>query len=382
VRMNLPVGLGSYGPVIAFLAGTKPPGFRIHMDDDFYVHDRDPLALNTLVPDYGQFGINPTVDANLLQGTITIGPANSQGRLWWNFPNSLRIWWQPVPGGPWSQVKSGGKPDTINFKASGQQIPIAIQGIVPDSDKFSVAYMVDGQQQSASATFFFNVYTGLKVGGDGAPQQKLVQQLEEASSYGLTVDTRGNVWRNSVQATYNPNQAYMGWFVQYLAAILRNPQYSAYLRETATTAVIAVATPNFTPWIPDSYQLKSFYPDNIEAISGRLGGDGPKYEAAMIIHALEEQYQTQILDPKLPLETNPNGKPDINKGGAFAAGVKAEQTVLSWGDREGQPEVGAGLINLVEIDYTDVKTKTEVNIGIDPQTKKFISAFLVRLARK
>jgi PKD repeat protein len=373
---------------------ATPDGLRIHIDDNFYMRMTNPLNPTTLIADYLQGRVLPNLDSNLVRGTITIGPVNTQGTLVWSIPPGVRVWWQPVKDGPWELVKSGGKPGKNDYKATGQPIPIAIQGISPGGGpqaEVTVEYRLTGQDTPVTASFFYNVYTGLSVIGDSDPQQQFVQQIEQASGYGLTIDNNGNVWRTSMPALMLPNQVYMGWFTKYFDQILNNTDYGGYLRKTPTTKVTAVATPDLIPFIPDSYDLKSMYPNNISEITNQinkqLGNDeGSKVAAAMIIQALQEQYQTQIKGLKFETIQKPFSGLDIDHAGAVGAALAASQAVLGWGNRQQQPtkkNVPLGGPQFVDIAwwiYTDPQTKkvTFLSLAYDPATLKLIVASVHR----
>ncbi len=201
-----------FGRTLNPIAAAQP-GLRIHLDDDFYVRMKDPLNPILQMADYRQSTVLPTLDSNLVEGTITIGPANSTGTLTWSIPNSVRVWWQPVQGGPWSLVGPGGPPRK-DFNATGKPIPIVIQGMAPDGGpaaNVSVEYTVsnNGNLATSSASFFYNVYTGLSVNGAAAPQQALVQLMEQASGYRLATDNSGKVWRTSKSTILTSGQVYI-----------------------------------------------------------------------------------------------------------------------------------------------------------------------------
>jgi hypothetical protein len=325
-------------PGLYNMKGANAPGVRIHIDDSFYVKVLDPAdpTKNTMLADYQQNSIDPAKDQNLIHGTITIGPANSQGLLSWSIPNGLRVWWQPVPGGPWSQVDPLQNPANFRFKATGQPIPIAVQGVAIGSGELTATYTINGQKLPTTASFFESVYTGLNVSGQAPPQQAFLTQLAAASGYTFAVNANGDVWRKTNVVVMPKGTPYVATVQPYIVGILINSAYGNYAVETAETTVTAVTAFQNTPGIMDSFPARTVYPDNIATVikaPGWIGADGSKYGAAAIIHALMEQYEWQIY--KMPFQTNPakNLKQDTDAGGAFASGVSAEQAILGWGTR-------------------------------------------------
>lgn len=274
-----------------------------------------------------------------------------------------------------------------NFRATGQPIPIVIQGMVPTGGpaaKITVDFTVAGQQNQATTSLFYNVYTGLNVAGAAAPQQQLIQQIAQASGYVLKTDNSGNVWRTGEVLVTNLSQSYMVTFASYLNTILNNANYAGYTNENGTTIITSVATPTLTPGVPDSFDLKSLYPGNIAAWVGTpsMSGDGDngmKFEAAIIIHALQEQYQSQILGQ--PFEVSP-AKKDAQKGGAYGAGVIAEQNVLAWGTRVYTsmnlwPPVMGQFRTMMTFTYTNANNNvTVVQVMLEQGTDKFLDATL------
>ena len=382
VKFNFVPGGGVFSDLINGIAAVSP-GLRIHVDDSFYEEVVDPAdpTKNTLLADNLLNGINPAVDQNLIQGTITIGPANSQGMLSWNFPNSVRVWWQPVQGGPWSLVNPKGNPANFKYPATGRAIPIAIQSLRPDSNHITVTYTIAGPNPPASQTIYFTGYTGLNVSGvatgKNPPVLNFLGQLGAATGYTFATDSTGNVWRNT-ELWAAPQ--YMETAAGYLADIMNNSFYRSYQSQTATTTVTAVA--GNTPGIFDSLTGGTFYPDNIASVITAFGKDGPKFGAAVIIHGLEEQYLTQVR--RLAPKTNPTAKNDDQVGGAIGAGVTAEEAILQWGTRVQKKDEMAVIGGQAQItkswDYSDANNRvTYVGITyVDDLTMKYISAQLIR----
>lgn len=115
--------------------------------------------------------------------------------------------------------------------------------------------------------------------------------------------------------------------------IVNNDDYRKYIKSESTVQITAVS--GTSPGFFDKYANATFYPDNYKSAIAQDAKNGPMYTAAATIHALWEQYASQIYDN--PFDMNPApGTPDDQAGGTFGGGSQAEENVLQtagWGQR-------------------------------------------------
>ena len=341
-------------------------GLRIHIDDGFTLkrlclNDKTMLAANNIADAEGKFQpTDLTVDGYAVSATITIGPKDNQGILAWTVPDFLRIWWKP-DGTNWVPVPAAALP----YAATGNPIPISIEGITPGTGKVIVSFRTGqpAHAQTKSTSFDFTVSSGLNIRGDNPPAEgpSLLTQLRQATGI-LYYRWEGGVIQRQFMPVKGVEQ-YQETAIKYVDVILANVDWLSYKSNKSVVTIIANNgdAPSF-----DNYHTRTFYPKNYDKLLTTLPqGDGQKVLAAVLVHALVEQFRTQIYGDVF--ETNPNAALNHDVGGAFGEGTKAEEDILQWGNRTQdpktmvgfQPPPGATTVSIKMI-YTDKDGKESV----------------------
>jgi hypothetical protein len=219
-----------------------------------------------------------------------------------------------------------------------------------------------------SGSFGYTVYAGLRI--SGAAAAKLTNQLGTESGYIISTDSNGYAFRSGKLIKFKDQPKWVQVFSANLDSVMDNDGYRNYIKTKPATQITAVGVLNNTPGFFDKYANATFYPDNYQYAIDRQPPDGEMFAAAATLHALWEQYNTQIYEKRFD-GPHAAAAPDDEYGGAYGAGTLAEEAVLNtagWGQRFSQNAVvgektftveyhyipkGGGRPNIVKFEYVN-----------------------------
>ncbi len=269
----------------------QPPGKMIHINDNFdeYQHVGGvPLGTPPLVltsdylpdPNTGQYQIK-IGDPDLVNATLSLGPAGAVGSLTWAVSSNAKVFWEDANGN-WVVVTN-----QANFTAPAQPIDLKIEGggtsgVGPGT--IQVGFKVGLAGPTVKDRVVDTVYTGLKVTGDF--KDDLISQVGTTGAWTMKRDRDGNTWRTSGIADTNTTG-----YVTYTLA----QDWQKRAREKLDTIFPSQKqTAITTVWdksvFIDSFALQQADPKDL-AVCLQFEA---KFGAAMATHVLVEQYEKQV----------------------------------------------------------------------------------------